>query len=60
VLTSGTLWEIIDGSEVIDSIDTIDSTVDGTGETERLFLSNPQATMCGAMISVRYLGQDDV
>ena len=51
-LTSGvTLWEIIDVSEAIDSIDTIDPTVDGTGEIDRLS-SSPQATMCGAMISV--------
>ena len=48
LVTSEVLWGIIDESEPIDSIDTIDPTVDGTGEIGR---SGPQATMCGAMIS---------
>jgi hypothetical protein len=51
LVPSEVLRGIIDESEAIDSIDTIDPTVDGTGEIGRLSLSGPQATMCGAMIS---------
>jgi hypothetical protein len=51
LVTSEVLRGIIDESEEIDSIDTIDPTVDGTGEIGRLLSSGPQATMCGAMIS---------
>ena len=44
-LTSEILWGIIDVSEVMDSIDTIDPTVDVTGEIDRLYSAGPQATM---------------